>query len=295
MRRALIAGLDYYDTRPKLSHATADAQRVADILLHHGDGTQNFATSVLSGKDEAHRISARELKIALLDLFTKDCETALFYYSGYGYFRQTEGYLITSDCMRDDDGLSLHDVFAIANKSKAKNKIIILDVRHNGPVIESCQDAEKVFHEGVTLLWNDQIYDASETTSRFTKLVVEGLQGAAVANEWGEITPSKVYAYMDSVLEAQEKRPLFYTNTKTLVSLRRIQTNQNSTSEHPSTHTKIAKQERLDSPSNLQHFERSNLVNLEQYQYFEPKKPKKEERFFQMMKSYWYLWISGKN
>jgi hypothetical protein len=41
--------------------------------------------------------------------------------------KNTEGYLVTQDVRRYDEGVSMDCVLGIANKSNAKNKIIILD------------------------------------------------------------------------------------------------------------------------------------------------------------------------
>lgn len=56
----------------------------------------------------------------------------MFYYSGHGHIDAVGGYLVTPDYAEYDYGLSLQDVLTIANKSKCKERIIILDSCHSG-------------------------------------------------------------------------------------------------------------------------------------------------------------------
>ena len=54
----------------------------------------------------------------------------------------------------------------------------------------------------------------------FTGLLVDALNGAA-ANLVGDITPGSVYAHIDQSLGEWAQRPVFKTNVKTFVSLRK--------------------------------------------------------------------------
>jgi hypothetical protein len=54
----------------------------------------------------------------------------------------------------------------------------------------------------------------------FTKLLVDALGGAA-ANLVGDVTPGSVYAHIDQSLGPWAQRPVFKTNVKTFVSLRK--------------------------------------------------------------------------
>lgn len=190
MRKALIVGLNYYDTRNTLPTCVSDAQRVETLLKKNSNGIENFSTSLLIGKEEKTRLSGRQLKISLMELFLEATETALFYYSGYGYFDNQTGYIITSDCLRAIDGVSTDDLLMLSNKSKAKNKIIILDLFHSismegtAPVSENLQ-----ISEGTTLLISYKKYQEGE---RFTSLLCKALVGAA-ANQSGYVSPSSVY------------------------------------------------------------------------------------------------------
>ena len=65
---------------------------------------------------------------------------------------------------------------------------------------------------------------ATEENGRgvFTTLFVDALNGVA-ANLLGDVTPGSIYAYIDQSLGAWEQRPVFKTNVKSFVSLRKVQ------------------------------------------------------------------------
>ncbi|MEZ4805800.1 MAG: caspase family protein, partial [Bacteroidia bacterium] len=56
----------------------------------------------------------------------------------------------------------------------------------------------------------------------FTSLLVDALNGSA-SNLVGEITPGSVSAHIDQSLGPWEQRPIFKTNVKTFISLRKVQ------------------------------------------------------------------------
>ena len=56
----------------------------------------------------------------------------------------------------------------------------------------------------------------------FTNLLVDALNGTA-ANLLGDITPGSVYAHIDQSLGPWAQRPVFKTNVKSFVSLRKVE------------------------------------------------------------------------
>lgn len=174
----------------------------------------------------AKQLGRRDIKQAVEQLFEGDSDIALFYFAGHGYIESIGGFLCGSDCETGDDGFSLHDLIHIANKSKARNKIIILDSCHSGIVGNYHRDdATAELTEGMTILTasTTEQYSAEENGSGiFTTLLVDALNGSA-ANLIGEITPGSVYAHIDQSLGPWDQRPLFKTNVKSFVSLRSVQ------------------------------------------------------------------------
>lgn len=227
MRKALIVGVDYYENFKCLSGCVNDAHAVRAILERHADGTVNFATPrILTGTGSTESVERTEFKEAARELFGDDADIALFYFAGHGYIEDTGGFLCASDCRTGDDGFSLAELMTLASNSPAKNKIIILDSCHSGIAGDRSTGARIAeIKQGMTILTasTEEQY-ALETpgggSGVFTNLFVDALRGAA-ANLVGDVTPGSVYAHIDQSLGPWAQRPVFKTNVKTFVSLRK--------------------------------------------------------------------------
>ena len=226
MRKALIVGIDHYDHIGGLSGCVNDAHSVKSVLERHADGTVNFATPMLlTGTSAADRVEKGALKDAVRELFADDSEIALFYFAGHGYIEDTGGFLCGTECKAGDDGLSLAELMTIAKNSPARNKIIILDSCHSGVAGDRPEQAVAEVKEGMTILTASTAEQyAMEVPGGgagvFTSLFVDALGGAA-ANLLGDVTPGSVYAHIDQSLGPWAQRPMFKTNVKTFVSLRK--------------------------------------------------------------------------
>lgn len=226
MRKALIVGIDYYQNISPLFGCVNDSYSVKSILERNSDGTLNFDIMHKVASNESSSIARGELKDSIARLFEDSSEIALLYFSGHGYIENNGGYLITSECSRGDDGIPLDEVLNIANNSKAKNKIIVLDSCHSGIAGNSSTiENRALLSEGMTILTasSDSQY-AMEINGKgvFTSLFVDALNGGA-SNLIGDITPASIYAHIDQSLGLWEQRPIFKTNIKKFVSLRKVQ------------------------------------------------------------------------
>ena len=171
-------------------------------------------------------INKYSLKEAIRELFKDDSDIALLYFAGHGYIEDTGGYLCAGDCQTGDDGLALHEIMVLANQSKAKNRVIILDSCHSG--VTGSSSGNSCFadlKEGTTILTASTAEQyAMEVEGGgagvFTTLFVDALNGAA-ANLVGDVTPGSIYAHIDQSLGPWAQRPVFKTNVKTFVSLRK--------------------------------------------------------------------------
>jgi hypothetical protein len=227
MRKALIVGIDHYPHIGGLSGCVNDAHSVKSVLERHADGTVNFATPrILTGTGPSDSISRRDLKDAVRELFADSSDIALLYFAGHGYIEDTGGFLCASDCQSGDDGLSLGELMILANNSSAKNKVIVLDSCHSG-IAASRPDSRVAseISEGITILTASTAEQyALEVPGGgagvFTNLFVDALGGAA-ANLIGDVTPGSVYAHIDQSLGPWAQRPVFKTNVKSFVSLRK--------------------------------------------------------------------------
>lgn len=225
MKKALIVGINYYEAGGALYGCVNDAHSVKSALERHSDGSVNFSTKLVTVVDAHTKIDRGSLKDMVADLFAGDSDIALFYFAGHGHIETTGGYLLASNAKRGDDGLPLSEVITLANKSKAKNKVIILDSCHSGIAGDSPASSMTEISEGVTILTaSTKEQYATEKNGRgvFTELLVDALAGAA-ANIVGDITPGSIYSHIDQSLGPWEQRPIFKTNVKNFVSLKEAQ------------------------------------------------------------------------
>ena len=80
MRKALVVGINNYPSAP-LRGCINDASAIKSTIEVNGDGSPNFDVRLLTD------ISIKaDLKGHIKELFSGDCETALFYFSGHGFF-----------------------------------------------------------------------------------------------------------------------------------------------------------------------------------------------------------------
>lgn len=225
MRKALIIGINYYKHVPSLYGCVNDASEVEVVLKHHYGGSVNFDCMLGTGTGPSDCVNRGELKDSIEKLFKTELEIALFYFSGHGHVEAAGGYLLTTDSRRGDEGVSLSEILTFANSSPAKNKIIILDSCHSGIAGESPSNEQlSSLSEGLTILTastKDQYATEENGRGVFTTLLVDALNGSA-ANLTGDITLGSIYAHIDQSLGAWEQRPVFKTNVKEFVSLRKV-------------------------------------------------------------------------
>ena len=218
MKKALIIGIDNYPTAP-LNGCINDANAVAELLKTNGDGSPNFDVSLNLN------VKTKAIFLDLLDnLFSGDAEASLLYFSGHG---SEFGHLVTPDYQGRDLGVSMADVLGYANKSKCKNKIIILDCCFSGKFGESpvTQGIESILGEGITIMTassRDEVSMEISGQGLFTSLFLQGLRGSA-ADITGRITPAGIYSFIDQSLGAWQQRPVFKTNISRFLSIRDIE------------------------------------------------------------------------
>ena len=225
MRIALIVGINHYTHHGNLFGCVDDAYAVKAVLERHDGGAVNFDCRLFTGTGPGDLVVRNDLKDNIQKLFSVEVDIALFYFAGHGHIEATGGYLLTSDSTRGDEGVSLSEILTLANASPARNKIIVLDSCHSGiagtpPIASNLA----TLAEGLTVLTastKDQYATEENGRGVFTTLFVDALNGGA-ANLTGDITPGSVYAHIDQSLGAWEQRPVFKTNVKQFVSLRKV-------------------------------------------------------------------------
>lgn len=218
MKGALTVGIDQYPTSP-LRGCVNDAAAIADVLATNADGSANF--TVRKAMNVASQAGLKEL---IAELFEREMDTALFYFSGHGLQNETGAYIVTPDHRKNDEGVSMDEILVLASRSKIRNKIIILDCCHSGAfgAPQLLGGATAHIGEGMTILTASRGSEESiEVNGRgvFTNLLLDALRGGA-ADLLGQITPGSVYAYIDQALGPWDQRPVFKTNVSRFITLR---------------------------------------------------------------------------
>lgn len=225
MRRALCIGIDGYAGAP-LRGCVSDAERMCSVLRRHEDGSPNFdARSLVAPHGGANdRVTRRTLREQLERLFRDPAELALFHFSGHGTVNNLDGYLVTQDATKYDEGVAMADVLKLASDSRADEVVVLLDCCYSGnfgnpPAIDN---AKALLREGVSILTasrGDQVSVETGGGGLFTSLVLDALEGGA-ADVLGSVTAPAIYAYVEAALGAWDQRPLFKSHTARLLPLR---------------------------------------------------------------------------
>jgi len=223
MRKALVVGIGNIEGM-KLQGAINDANAIATLVATNGNGSPNFSVKQITDSDKA--ITKADLKGAIKSLFEGNHDTALLYFSGHGFLNDIGGYIVTSDAVKNDEGISMDEILIMANNSDIKNKVIILDCCHSGKFGDSSLigEGKTIITKGVTILTASKDSESAVEINGqgvFTALLIQALSGGA-SDLRGDITPGSIYAYIDQALGPWAQRPVFKTNISEFVKLREI-------------------------------------------------------------------------
>lgn len=220
MRKALVVGINEYAQCP-LHGCCNDADAIAALLESNEDGNPNFQVKTF------HNTATKGALRSLIEqCFSGNTDVALFYYSGHGLIDGVGGYLVTPDYSKGDPGVSLQEILTIVNKSKCKEKVVILDSCFSGFMgnLPICEQQTSIIGEGVTILTASRDSETaveSDGHGLFTSLLLDALRGGA-ADVTGNVTPGGIYAYIDKALGPWDQRPVFKTNVTQFTSLRNV-------------------------------------------------------------------------
>jgi len=219
MKGALCIGIDDYPQSP-LHCCVNDATCISELLIKNGDGSPNFDIDL-----KTNIKSRTVLEDLITKLFSRDCDTVLLFFSGHGFFNERGGFIVTPDFKKYDEGVRMDDILNLANNSKIKNKIIILDCCHSGAMgTPSISDNKSYLSEGLSILTASRDIEVAVEKDEhgvFTNLLLEALKGGA-ADLRGDISPGGIYSFIDRSLGALCQRPVFKANITRFVSLRSV-------------------------------------------------------------------------
>jgi uncharacterized caspase-like protein len=222
MRRALLVGIDDYP-KNQLATCVSDATIIRDLLLKNEDGSPNFECMLLTAPPQ--RLGTSEIRHAIETLFEHEADVALLYFSGHGSVNpKGEGFLISQDAKRPQDGIPMAEVLNLANSSQAKEAVILLDCCYSGDIGKAIglQEDHALLRNGVSIMTasrGTQTAVEDDNGGVFTRLLRAALEGGA-SDVIGKVTVASIYAYIDQSLGAWAQRPLFKAHVSKLIPLR---------------------------------------------------------------------------
>lgn len=221
MRRALIVGINDYPKNP-LKGCIKDAQRMQEVFGNHENHDKNFDCKMLLSNQGL--VTRAKLRANVEKVFNHGKGIALLYFSGHGITTNAGTYLVTQDTKPNDVGVSLMEIVAIANDSKADEVIIILDCCYAGGAGNyiDLNERKVILREGVSILAatsGDQYSYEINGYGVFTNIIYEAMRGGA-ADILGKINLSGLYYYADTLLSEWKQRPVFKSHVSHMISLR---------------------------------------------------------------------------
>lgn len=221
---ALLVGIDKYEGDMALHCCGNNVRILKKLFANNGDAgkTENFEVTAPS------EISNRmELRAQVEKIFSQDLHTVLFYFSGHGCLTDRGAVLVTPDWNNFDEGVLMDELLTLANRSKIKNKIIIIDSCFSGafgkPFMIGGEMA--LIADGLTIISASSPKSYAYTGEKhtvFSELLIQALEGGA-ADIGGNITPGSLYAHIDRSLGLSEQRPQFISNVGRFIPLRTTQ------------------------------------------------------------------------
>jgi len=235
---ALVIGVQRYSEAKgfaPLRFTERDAQAFRDLLVdpQRGGYDESRVKLLTTAAQDPEQLPTRgNILGALRSLVSRaqsdrehPPDTVLVYFSGHGVHKERESYLIPVDAGRDDlaeTAVSLEAVRERLNDCGAKKQIVVVDACRSEPVgkgegerqsVEFAQALERFARaEGRVVLAScgkDQLSyeDEDRKHSAFTGFLLEGLKGAADADDDGVISIREAHAYASRELGAwAEKR-----------------------------------------------------------------------------------------
>lgn len=224
MKRALLIGINDYPNN-ELQGCVEDINQVKAAIEKNGDGSPNFDVIMMPNVQ-----TSAEVMENIQRLFNGDGEAALLYFSGHGYVNDTGAEIVMpQDTVIHGQyymGIQMRTIMDVVNKSKIRNKIVILDCCHSGNIGKyNLEDSSSHLQSGVSILTacrDDEYAEEIGGHGVFTELLCTALNGGA-ADYCGNITIGGIYSYIDRSLGAWQQRPVFKTNVTEFAPLKKVE------------------------------------------------------------------------
>ena len=203
-RWALVIGINDYLHAGHLKYCRQDAQQLADVLRKEA-GFGRVVVLTDDAEDQKDRPTIGNLRFALKQFteLPQQDDTLLVFFAGHGVTIGGTHYLLPVDGERDPNmAVSLDWVKASLNDCKATTKLLILDTCRPGTTRAARSIVPDVTADGgvVVMASCSTGQDSHEEDGHgvFTGFLVQGLRGAADADEDSSISQSELFSYVSS-------------------------------------------------------------------------------------------------
>ncbi len=160
-------------------------------------------------------------------MLNKEPEMALFYFSGHGYAsKNAGGILVCQDppIEKPERGYRMNQLLDDFYRGSVPEIVVVLDCCHSGFIgdVDHFHQESALVRKGVSVLSASRYNElAVEKYGQgvFTKILCEGLAGKA-ADQWGNVTTSSLYAWVEHSLSPWQQRPTFRSFVSQVKSIR---------------------------------------------------------------------------
>ncbi|MGY1456971.1 caspase family protein [Streptomyces sp. SS8] len=225
MKRALLVGVDRYDSFPQLGGCVNDVSALHPLLARNEDDSPNFDCRLATAPQAGQPIQRDELLDMLDSLLAPGSDFALFYFAGHGAPQNGDVTLVTSDGTDVTPGVRFTEVIERIVRSDVKETVVVLDCCFSGgaATIAALGTDQSFLPKGTTVLTasrSDQVsVETAEGRGQFSSYFEGALEGGA-ADVLGHVNVSGLYAYLAESFGAWEQRPTFKANIDRLHDIR---------------------------------------------------------------------------
>lgn len=222
MKRALLVGIDRYDSFGDLGGCVNDVDAVEPLLSRNDDDSPNFDCQKRT--TDAGGVTRDELLADLDALLAAGAEIAVFYFAGHGDHRVNDVVLVTEDGTGNTPGIPFSEVLAKVAESPVGEIIVMLDCCFSGAAggIPQLGTPTAALRSGVSILMasrDDQTAAEAAGRGLFSTYLCGALEGGA-ADVLGKVTVGGLYSYLDESFGAWDQRPVFKANVDRLHVIR---------------------------------------------------------------------------